>query len=413
MSHGTRAGLTRGRFLGLAAAAGATVAGAGLLAGCGDDSAAAGGGARVDFHGPHQSGITTPVQTNAIVAAFDSTAATRRDLADAFQAMSYTAAGLMAGRLGAETGPLFPPTDSMIAGTELAPSALTITFGVGASLFDRRYGLEARRPAQLRPMDHFPNDRIRNRMTGGDLLIQICADTPESTNHALRRLMRDTRAALTLRWMMPGFSTRNTLPAGTTSVRNLMGFKDGTANPRASDAELMDQLVWCRPGPGVQPWMAGGTYGVYRLIRMRVEFWDREPLRTQELIFGRHKGSGAPLGQSGEADAPAYEADPTGDVIPLNAHIRLANPRTDQAMRTRMLRRSFNYSGDFTPDGQLDQGHIFICFQRDLDAGFVAAQGRLNGEPLEEYIDPFGGGYFFMLPGARRTGDWVGQSLLA
>lgn len=413
MSDGARAGLTRGRFLGRAAAAGATVAGATLLMACGDESPAAGGGSRVDFHGPHQSGITTPLQTNAIVAAFDSTASTRTDLADALQTMSYTAAGLMAGNLGAEKGPLFPPTDSMIAGTELTPSDLTVTFGVGASLFDGRYGLAARRPVQLRPMDHFPNDQIRTGMTGGDLVIQVCADSPEATNHALRRLMRDTRAVLTLRWMMPGFSTRNTSPAGRTSVRNLMGFKDGTANPDSSDAELMDQLVWCRPGLGVQPWMVGGTYGVYRLIRMRVEFWDREPLRTQELIFGRHKGSGAPLGQSGEADAPAYELDRAGEVIPLNAHIRLANPRTDEAMRTRVLRRSFNYSGDFTPDGQLDQGHIFICFQRDLDAGFVAAQRRLNGEPLEEYVDPFGGGYFFMLPGAKRAGEWVGQALLA
>ena len=40
-----------------------------------------------------------------------------------------------------------------------------------------------------------------------------------------------------------------------------------------------------------------------------------------------------------------------------------------------------------------------MCFQRSLNDGFVTVQNRLNGEALEEYINPFGGGYFFALPG--------------
>ena len=40
-------------------------------------------------------------------------------------------------------------------------------------------------------------------------------------------------------------------------------------------------------------------------------------------------------------------------------------------------------------------------------------QNRLNGEPLEEYIKPVGGGFFFVIPGVRETGGYLGQELVA
>ena len=49
----------------------------------------------------------------------------------------------------------------------------------------------------------------------------------------------------------------------------------------------------------------------------------------------------------------------------------------------------------------------------DLARGFIAVQTRLNGEPLEEYLKPQGGGYFFVLPGVTGPDDFLGRSLLA
>lgn len=47
-----------------------------------------------------------------------------------------------------------------------------------------------------------------------------------------------------------------------------------------------------------------------------------------------------------------------------------------------------------------------------VEKGFVAVQKRLNGEALEEYIKPVGGGYFFALPGVIDQQKYLGQDLL-
>ena len=43
----------------------------------------------------------------------------------------------------------------------------------------------------------------------------------------------------------------------------------------------------------------------------------------------------------------------------------------------------------------------------------MTIQMRLKGEPLEEYTLPFGGGFFFTLPGVADEQDWLGRTLLA
>ena len=114
-----------------------------------------------------------------------------------------------------------------------------------------------------------------------------------------------------------------------------------------------------------------------------------------------------------EHDVPPYASNPQDGSIALDAHIRLANPRNKASETSLVLRRGYNFSRGLSPAGQLDMGLVFVCFQSNLSAGFLTIQRRLNGEPLEEYIKPFGGGYFFVLPGAQDQNTFLGQGLLS
>ncbi len=399
------------------------VGGAAALAGCGSGggnegteealATAAPEPTRLPFLGEHQAAITGRPGTSGLLAAFDCQADDREELADALAALSTTARTLMEGEAPPERPRGFPPLDSGILGQEWRPDDLGVTVSVGASLFDDRYGLADRRPRQLVPMPFLANDRLDPDSTHGDVLLSISAGHPDSVLHALRQLMRATRGALILRWTVDGYNRLGPRERpGRTDVRNLLGFKDGTANLDHDDEALMRRHVWVGADDGEPAWAVGGSYHVVRLIRMLVEHWDRTPLSEQEAIIGRHKGSGAPLGGDREEDTPVYD-DADGSRTPLDAHIRLANPRTQETADSLILRRGFSYSAGFDAAGQLDQGLAFVCFQRDLEKGFLAVQARLDGEPLEEYILPVGGGFFFALPGTADPDRPLGAELLA
>ncbi|MEG1212799.1 MAG: iron uptake transporter deferrochelatase/peroxidase subunit [Leclercia sp.] len=366
------------------------------------------------FYGQHQAGILTPQQASMMLVAFDVLASDKSELERLFHLLTQRIDFLTTGGPAPETpNPRLPPMDSGILGAFIAPDNLTMTVSLGASLFDTRFGLEKQKPTTLQKMVRFPNDSLDAALCHGDLLIQICANTQDTVIHALRDVIKHTPDLLSVRWKREGFiSDHAARSKGKETPVNLLGFKDGTANPDSQDAPLMQSVVWVTADQGEPAWAVGGSYQAVRLIQFHVEFWDRTPLKEQQTIFGRDKHSGAPLGMKNEHDVPDYARDPDGDTIALDSHIRLANPRTKETDASLMMRRGYSYSLGVTNSGQLDMGLLFVCFQHDLEKGFLTVQKRLNGEALEEYIKPIGGGYFFALPGVRDKTGWLAQGLL-
>ncbi|QMU77593.1 deferrochelatase/peroxidase EfeB [Streptacidiphilus sp. PB12-B1b] len=410
--HLHRRSFLRGAALG---AAGAAVLGVGGIAADRAAASAPGTGAsgrRIAFEGPHQAGILTPQQTAASFVSFDVIAPDRAALRDLFRTLTDRVRFLTAGGTPPDVGVASVPSDSETLGPVVPSDGLTVTVGVGASLFDGRYGLAARKPARLAPMPVFPDDHtVGSTELHGDVSLQICADSRDTVMHALRDIAKHTRPGMQINWKADGFRAAPR-PAGT--PRNQLGFKDGIANPDTADAAVADALIWARGGHGGEPaWADGGSYQVVRIIRMLVEFWDRVSLHEQETMLGRRRDTGAPLDGTSESDVPDYAADPDGLRIPLTAHIRLANPRTRATADQQILRRGYTYDRGVDLDGNLDVGLLFCCYQQDVVRQFETVQGRLAGEPLVDYIQPTGGGYFFALPGVRGAGDYFGSGLLA
>jgi len=371
---------------------------------------------RISCWGEHQAGVVTPRPSAGMVASFDVIATDRKGLERLFRGLSERIVFLTQGGDVPKLDPRLPPADSGIMGPHVQPDGLTITVSVGDSLFDDRFGLKDRKPHSLQRMQSHPNDALDAALCHGDLSIQICSNTPDTNIHALRDIIKQFPDLLILLWKqegtVPPVPERPGMPAE--SARNFLGFRDGSANPKASNRAEMREIVWVDNEDQDEPaWTYGGTYQAVRIIRNFVERWDRTPLQEQEAIFGRQRDSGAPLdGGKTEHDVPDFTKDPEGKKTPLDSHIRLANPRTKASRQNLILRRPFNYSNGVTKSGQLEMGLLFICYQANLEKGFITVQKRLDGEPLEEYIKPIGGGFFFTLPGMRDKQDWLGRTLL-
>ena len=422
-------GVSRRRLLATAGAAGAAglAVGAGALAATsssaspspssdtaaaaapGDPALSSLGAHAYPFHGPHQAGIVQPMQARMHATAFDLTPGTARPgLTSLLRRWSAAAAAMAEGR----TPPGLTDDDTAL---DAGPSSLTVTFGFGASVFAKA-GLTARLPAALAPLPPFPEDAIDRRRSDGDLWVQVCADDALVAFHATRTLQRLAAGAATVRWQMSGFSRSPGATAQPRTGRNLMGQIDGTNNPKPTDSTF-DARVFVPAKPdaakGQPAWMAGGSYAVFRRIRMLLDHWDQQTTDRQEQVIGRRKDTGAPLSGGTEATpANLAKLSPDGGlVIPGDAHIRVATPDANEGAA--MLRRGYSYHDGLRADGSPDAGLLFTAFQSDPLTGFVPVQRKLaRADALSVFISHESSGLYAVPGGATDADGYVGQALL-
>jgi deferrochelatase/peroxidase EfeB len=257
----------------------------------------------------------------------------------------------------------------------------------------------------------FAGDALVPGWCGGDLGVQVCADDPQVAFHGLHNLVRAAAPAAVPRWVLAG-AGRTKNDAGRVTPRNLMGFKDGTANVMAGDERALGRFVWAGL-PESPAWMAGGSYLVVRRIAMMLGAWDATGLDEQEAMFGRKKLSGAPLTGSREGDPVDLTAMAGGlPVIPADAHVRLASPAYNGGQR--ILRRGYSYVAGVDPvAGAMAGGLLFLCFQRDPRRQFIPIQSRLAAsDALNRHVQHVGSAVFACPPGAR-PGGFVGEGLFA
>ncbi|MGZ4563903.1 MAG: Dyp-type peroxidase, partial [Mycobacterium sp.] len=146
------------------------------------------------FYGQlHQGGIATPPQRYAMFMSFSLAAgAGRAELQTLLARWSAAAAVLQQGKPVGTVQPqveVQPPADTGEA-YGLSPASLTVTIGLGPSLFGDRFGLAPRRPAVFTDLPPLNGDNLDPRLHGGDLSVQACADDPQVCYHAVRNLAR-------------------------------------------------------------------------------------------------------------------------------------------------------------------------------------------------------------------------------
>ncbi|WP_435151356.1 Dyp-type peroxidase [Micromonospora aurantiaca (nom. illeg.)] len=396
----------RGLLTGGAMAAGGALAGAGALTAVRSGSpgvrpgnavpVAQVGDAVEPFHGARQSGVTTDPQAHAAFVAFTLRPGTdRAALGRMLRLLSDDAARLTQGR------PALADTEPELS---VLPARLTVTFGFGPGLYAAA-GLDDRRPASVAELPAFGIDRLQPRWSGGDLLLQICADDPLTVAHAQRVLVKDSRPFAVVRWVQQGFRRAAGAEPGRTQ-RNLFGQLDGTANPKPGTPA--DTAVWVTDGPD---WLRDSTTLVVRRISMNLETWDLLGRADRELAVGRRLDTGAPLTGRAEHDEPDFAAlGPDGlTVIPDFSHLTRAHVTDD---RQRILRRPYNYDGVPTPEGDADSGLVFASYQADIAAQFLPIQRRLaERDLLNEWTTPIGSAVFAVPPGCPE-GGWIGRQLL-
>jgi porphyrinogen peroxidase len=161
-------------------------------------------------------------------------------------------------------------------------AGLSCVMGFGSDAWDRLFGLP--RPAELHPFREFRGGPHHAISTPGDLLFHIRAKRMDLCFELAIQIMGRIGDAVSPVDEVHGFRYFDD--------RDLLGFVDGTENPRgqaAVDAVLIGEE---------DASFAGGSYVITQKYLHDLDGWNALPTEAQERIIGRTKLSGIELDDS-------------------------------------------------------------------------------------------------------------------
>jgi putative iron-dependent peroxidase len=228
-------------------------------------------------------------------------------------------------------------------------AGLSCVMGIGSDAWDRLFG--APRPAKLHPFREILAGPRHAVSTPGDLLFHIRAKHVDLCFELAAQIMTRIGSAVAAADEVHGFRYFD--------ERDLVGFVDGTENPRGdavSDAALVADE---------DPAFAAGSYVIVQKYLHDLAAWNALPTEAQERIIGRRKLSDIELDDS---------------VKPTSAHSALTTIVED-GREIKILR-------DNMPFGRAAQGEFgtyFIGYSRSPATIEQMLENMFVGRPPGNY----------------------------
>jgi porphyrinogen peroxidase len=166
-------------------------------------------------------------------------------------------------------------------------AGLTCVVGFGSDAWDKLFG--APRPAELHPFQEIRSGGRTAVSTPGDILYHIRAKRPDLCFELATQIMDSIGDVVSVADEVHGFRYFDD--------RDVIGFVDGTENPRGGAAEQA-AIVGDEDKA-----FAGGSYVIVQKYLHDMKGWNALPVETQERIIGRKKLSDIELN---DAEKPAF-----------------------------------------------------------------------------------------------------------
>jgi len=170
-------------------------------------------------------------------------------------------------------------------------AGLTCVAGFGSDAWDKLFG--SPRPAELHPFQEIRAGTRNAVSTPGDILFHIRAKRMDLCFELASQIMVAIGGAVSVADEVQGFRYFDD--------RDVIGFVDGTENPRgdaARDAAIVGDE---------DPAFCGGSYVIVQKYLHDMKAWNALPTEAQELIIGRRKLSDIELSDA-EKPASAHSA---------------------------------------------------------------------------------------------------------